>query len=129
MKADGWNVKWLQPREEGDLPQAIVKVQVAFGKNPPRIVMITSKGQTPLDEDMVRLLDWAQISNVDLIIRPYEWDINGNQGIAAYLKSIYVTIIEDELELKYRDVPETGIAAVANFLHDEEEDERPPWRE
>jgi hypothetical protein len=128
MLADGWNIKWLTPREEGDLPQAIIKVTVRFGKNPPRVMLVTSKGRTALDESTAQVLDFAQISNVDLIIRPYEWDINGKQGIAAYLKSIYVTIIEDELELKYRDVPEVG-GAVLDALHEEEETEGPPWRD
>ena len=75
MMRDGWNVKYLQPREEGDKPQPRLDVAVHFGKNPPRIILITSRGKTPLDESMVSLLDWAEIENVDLIIRPYEWEV------------------------------------------------------
>jgi hypothetical protein len=121
MLADGWNVKYLQPREEGDKPQPRLEVSVAFGKNPPRIVLITSHGKTPLDESMVNLLDWAEIVNVDMIIRPYEWEVSGKTGVKAYLKSIYVTIREDELEQKYYDVPDS--AAVAVMMHDEPEEE------
>ena len=118
MLADGWNVKYLQPREEGDKPQARLEVSVHFGRNPPRIILITSRGKTPLDESMVSLLDWADIENVDMIVRPYEWEVNGRRGVKAYLKSIYVTIREDALELKYLDVPDS--AAVAIMQHDEE---------
>jgi hypothetical protein len=121
MLADGWNVKYLQPREEGDKPQPRLEVSVAFGKNPPRIVLITGHGKTPLDESMVNLLDWAEIVNVDMIIRPYEWEVSGKTGVKAYLKSIYVTIREDELEQKYYDVPDS--AAVAVMMHDEPEEE------
>ena len=120
MLEDGWNVKYLQPREEGDPPQPRLEVSVHFGKNPPRIILITSKGKTPLDESMVSLLDWAEIENVDMIIRPYHWDVNGRQGIKAYLKSIYVTIREDELEKKYLDVPDSAAAAI--MVHDEPEE-------
>jgi hypothetical protein len=121
MLEDGWNVKWLQPREEGDDPQPRIEVSVHFGKNPPRIILITSRGKTPLDESMISLLDWAEIENVDMIIRPYQWDVNGKTGVKAYLKSIYVTIREDELEKKYLDVPDS--AAVAMLSHEEPEEE------
>jgi hypothetical protein len=58
-----------------------------------------------LGEDECILLDWADILTVDLIIRPYHWNVNGRTGVKAYLKSIFVVINEDYLELKYADVP------------------------
>jgi hypothetical protein len=107
MATDGWNVKWLKPREEDEdeISQAYLPVSLNFGKGrPPRVVMITSRGRTNLDENMVELLDWADITNVDLIVRPYEWTVSGKSGIKAYLQSIYVTIEEDELERKYAEL-------------------------
>jgi hypothetical protein len=122
MLGDGWNVKYLQPREEGDTPQPRLEVSVHYGKRPPRVVLITSRGKTPLDESMISLLDWAEIVDVDMIIRPYEWEVNGKTGVKAYLKSIYVTIREDALEQKYYDVPDSASAAM--LAHDEpDEDE------
>ena len=109
MDADGWNIKTLKPREgdgdEDDLgPQAYLPVSVNFRGRPPRIVMITSRGRTNLDESQIEILDWADIINVDLIVRPYEWTVNGKSGIKAYLQSIYVTIQEDPLEAKYNEL-------------------------
>lgn len=104
MAEDGWNVKWLNPREEGDPPQAYLTVAVNYKGRPPRVVMVTSRGRTPLDESEIEVLDWVDIANVDLIVRPYEWAVNGKTGIKAYLKSIFVTIHEDALELKYADL-------------------------
>ena len=106
MAEDGWNVKWLKPREddEDETPQAYLQVSVNFKGRPPLIVYITSRGRTDLEEDMVERLDWADIQNVDLIVRPYEWLVNGKSGIKAYLKSMYVTVEEDALERKYAEL-------------------------
>lgn len=107
MAEDNWNVKWLKPREdeeEGTEPQAYLPVSVNFKGRPPRIVLITSRGRTNLDEHSIEMLDWADILNVDLIVRPYEWTVNGKSGVKAYLQSIYVTIEEDALEMKYAEM-------------------------
>ena len=106
MLEDGWNVKYLKPREEDEAPQPWVQVAVSFKGRPPRVVMVTSRGRTSLPEELVEALDYADISAVDLILNPYEWAVNGSTGIKAYLKSIFVIIQEDELERKYADVPE-----------------------
>ncbi len=106
MADDNWNVKWLRPRteEEGETPQAYLPISVNFKGRPPRIVLITSRGRTNLDEDQVEMLDWVDIITVDLIVRPYEWTVNQKSGVKAYLQSIYVTIEEDALELKYSEL-------------------------
>jgi hypothetical protein len=110
MLEDGWNVKHLRVREEGDIPQAFIQVGVSYKTRPPRVFMITSKGRTELTEDMIDMLDYADIKEVDLIFTPYRWVIDGKgrhetkTGIKAYLKSMYVMIEEDELDLKYRDI-------------------------
>jgi|SRR5690606_36239568 len=115
MAADGWNIKRREPREEGDDPLFTLQVAVSYKARPPRVVMITSRGRTNLGEDTVETLDWADIENVDLIVSPYEWTVNGKTGIKAYLQSLYVTIQEDELERKYADVPEPGTHAEPPF--------------
>jgi hypothetical protein len=109
MAEDNWNIKWLKPREEeeDEQPQAYLQVSVNFKGRPPRIVLITSRGRTNLMEDQVEMLDWADIQNVDMIVRPYEWTVNGRSGVKAYLQSIYVTIEEDALEKKYAEMDES----------------------
>jgi hypothetical protein len=106
MAEDGWNVKSLRPRDDDEeaTPQAYLPVSVNFKGRPPRIVLITSRGRTNIDEDSVEMLDWVDIINVDMIVRPYEWTVNGKSGIKAYLQSIYVTIEEDPLEIKYSEL-------------------------
>lgn len=101
MKEDGWNVRELQPREEGEVPVPYLQVAVSFENIPPMVKLITKNNQTLLDDNTVNMLDWADILNVDMIIRPYNWEVNGKTGVKAYLKSLYVTIQEDELAAKY----------------------------
>lgn len=102
MKARGWNVKSKPPREEGDREFHHLKVKVNYrGKKPPTVILITSKNRTTLDEETVGMLDLAELALVDMIIRPYEYDVNGKTGRTAYLDSIYVTLAEDELMQKY----------------------------
>lgn len=101
MAADGWNVRELAAREEGDEPIPIIEVSVGYKVRPPKITVITSTGRTTYDEDMISTLDWADIRQVDFIARGYEWEVNGKRGVKAYLQTMYITIEEDALERKY----------------------------
>lgn len=105
MKADGWNVKTKDPRPDfpDDQPLSTLAVNVNYSENsrPPRVVLIAGNDRTELDESTIDMLDRVQIENVDLIINPSYYDVNGRQGYTAYLQAIYVTIVQDDLEKKY----------------------------
>lgn len=108
MQRDGWNIKTLKSRDDNEPPQPYIQIAVSFKGRPPRVVIITSRGRTDLSEAEVEVLDWVDIAQVDMVIRPYNWSVNGKTGVKAYLKSLFITILEDPLELKYNDVPEIG---------------------
>lgn len=112
MEKEGWNVKYLDPRDDDETPTAYVSVSVAYGNRPPKVVLISSRRgetvRTDLTEDMVETLDWIEIESCDMILNPYEWTHSGNSGVKAYLKSLFVTMSQDELDLKYQDVPYAG---------------------
>lgn len=102
---DGWNIRQLPPRDEGDTPTYYMQVAVSFDNMPPNIFLITKHNKTRLNSDTIGSLDWAEIENIDLIIRPYNWEVNGKSGVKAYVKNMYVTIVEDDFADKYSDIP------------------------
>lgn len=101
MADDGWNVKIRAPREDGERPLNTLEVCVNFENYPPKVVMLTSRNKVELDEESVGCLDTADILFSDLIISPYHYEVNGKQGIKAYLKTAYITIEEDRFAEKY----------------------------
>lgn len=114
MLKDGWNVKFLKPRDEGDAPQPYLQVSVKFENRPPKVFLVTSKNKTRLEEEMVQMVDFVEIDYADLIITAYHWNVNGNSGIKAYLNTAYIVIVENELDQKYMEVPDSGLGALTS---------------
>lgn len=109
LAAEGWTVKYLKPRPDDDPNeplQAHLPVNVSYKIKPPHIVMLTSGPRQEIGEDMVEMLDWADMAKVDFTVNPYNWVMhegtpNETRGVSAYLKSMFVTINEDPLEKLY----------------------------
>lgn len=90
LEAEGWNIKRKPPREEGDVPFMTLSVKVKFNERGPAVYLESGSVQRMLKESTVDMLDNIDIAEVDLDIRPYDWEVNGKEGRTAYLQSIHV---------------------------------------
>ena len=111
----GWNIKPKKKKSEDEEDLFYLPIKANYHKSDdgnrvfgPIASLITSRGQTRLTEETIGQLDWARIKNVDICVRGKFWPpsrISPEGCVAAYLKSIYVTIQEDALEEKYANIP------------------------
>lgn len=112
LMKEGWNVKaGKEPTEEGMERLYHLKVNVKMNsKNPPKLFVVSkSKNiRTLLDETTAMVLDYAEFDRIDLLIRPYNWDVQGKQGVSAYLKTGGFVLHEDDIELRYAHIPFEG---------------------
>ena len=131
LEADGWNIRRRPNKADPDVIINTLPVEARFDNFPPKVVMIgeASKRVTFLDENTIGQLDTAAIKNIDLMISPSAWNAAGRSGIKAYLKTAYVTIEEDDLDLKYAallaDAAKENANAAAEVPSDEDDSDVP----
>lgn len=105
LDSDGWNIKWPRPNDnlspDMDDRRPYLPVSISFDYYPAKVVLVNGESVSHLQEEEVGMLDWAEVENFDLVIRPYNWTVNGNEGIKAYVKALYVTLETDEFSAKY----------------------------
>lgn len=110
LSKDGWNVRVLQPRDDDAEPGFYLPVTVSYRNVEPNIYTHIGKQRTRITEDTVSSLDYVDIINADIAISPYHWERrtkNGtDRGIKAFLKTMHLTIDQDEFADKYRDEEE-----------------------
>lgn len=100
----GWNVKIKPPRDEDDSPFMFLPVKVKFNdRGPTAYLKSGSADPVKLDEESIGILDDIDILNVDLDVRPYDWEVNGKEGRTAYLQSIFVTQDVDRFASRFDD--------------------------
>jgi hypothetical protein len=109
LQDQGWNIRELRSRDD-EPPNHHLPVKVEFeGGFPPRVVAIKSAGRLSLDSGTIAMLDYMPVLEADVVINPYNWDVNGVQGVKAYLRTMYAVIDEDEFDVKYSALPEINV--------------------
>lgn len=108
----GFNVKHLDPQEEGGTGQDFVKVNVRVESDrPPKVFLVNSKGKRLLEPDMYELADVADVETIDVLVNRYErtWQ-DGRTTVTPYLQTIMLFLREDELEQAYAHIPDLHLA-------------------
>lgn len=106
LVSDGWNVKMLKARDESEEPKWFIPVAVRYDNFPPKIWKISGQTKTLLDEESVGSLDFDELEKVDVTITPSKWEMSGKSGIKAYVKTMFATLVLDELTESYlEDLP------------------------
>ena len=110
LEKEGWNVKWPKPSErdpEEDTRQPYIQISARYDNFPPKVYLISKSDRhdepnvTVLAESEIGMLDWSEFEHIDLVIRPYEYTVNGKSGVKAYLKAGYFTLSNDGFASKY----------------------------
>lgn len=102
LNEEGWNIKVLAPRSEDEQPVHYLPVAISFRNYPAHIYQHNGKVVTELDEENVGNLDDVDILNVDIVIRPYQYERDdGSTGVKAYVKYMHVTVEQDPFAAKY----------------------------
>lgn len=122
LEEDGVRVKTLRPRpDDPDSTETNwIKVKVNFNsRQPPKVHLIKADPDDPenqskmvqvrLDEETIGQLDWIHpemVLHVDMNIRFSRYPDRPSRpgGVSNYLDALYVTIVDDPLDRKYRNI-------------------------
>lgn len=88
---EGWNVKHKE-EYAGKNCEYILDIFIRFDVYPPSMMKLKSAdgSEVILTEETVGMLDSVDIKTANVVINPYNWDVNGKQGVKAYLDQIEV---------------------------------------
>lgn len=116
----GFTVRETKPRQDEDpsdfqpeyFVTAILKYRNRNGipvKYPPKVYLVNEYNEPMLQtEDTIALLDDMRISNVNVILTPYEYD-PANHGMSLYIRTMYVE----------QDMDDDPYAALYRHRHEE----------
>ena len=100
LQSEGWNVKSSKPKNSGDNIYWYLPVTVNLSGNT-KVYLITDQ-RILLKEDDVYLVDEMELAYADLILRAYDWEVNGKHGRKAYLNTGYFVARIDKFASKYQ---------------------------
>lgn len=103
---EGWNIRTLEGREEGDPPEYLLKVKISYRFEPPKIYLIKRNRKFRADEADLRDISRATCEKLDVIIQPSPWVHGRESGISAYVKEMYATVSESRFAENYADYEE-----------------------
>ena len=112
LQREDWPVKQFPATEDGEEPNWHMQCKVNYNSQvPPRIFLVKPKQGTRqlLNERTIDILDYQPVAFVDVTLNPYEWNVSGRSGVKPYVKTMYATIDQDELDAQYDDLDEVAV--------------------
>lgn len=104
VAAEGYSVRQKETLD-GDLYWQL-KVAVKFNQFGPDIWIENHRGQrVKMEPATVKELDDIYFGRFDMDIRPYDWEVQGDKGRSAYLKSCLVVPMRSGSRFEPEDVP------------------------
>ena len=112
----GWNVKWTKPgpnhpNPEEHVPEAYIVVNIGYKFRPPTILLIKNINgvdrPTIITEKTLGLLDSAEFTKVDCVIRGRRHEMNGG-GYKAWLAEFYGHVTVSNMGSKYAHLLDGG---------------------
>lgn len=99
LKADQWAIKRFNVTDENDDPDCFMSVNAVFFDNERSNIYMKTAGSKPklLNETTIARIDRAEIDNVDIIITKHHYNSHGREGYNNRIKSMEVTIVEDDI--------------------------------
>ena len=121
LKRDGWNVKHTRPNDDYPDGMPFLPIEANYDRRPPRIYQVTPKRMTLLPKELVSGLDTVTIISADLIVGPYNYEVRGEYGVKAYLRSGHFNIEQSKFDEKYAHLAQEVAAGGG--------ESSPPWED
>lgn len=103
---EGWNIRTLEGREEGDPPEYTLKVKISYRFEAPKVYIIKGKRKFRADESDLQDIKRTTCEQLDVIITPSRWVHGRDTGITAYVKEMYAKVKESRFSAHYSDYEE-----------------------
>lgn len=102
----GWAVRELEPYEEGDPPEWVLKIKISYRFEAPKVYLIKNGRKIRAEERDLADINRATCEQIDVIASPSKWVNGPKSGITAYTKELYATVKESRFASKYADYEE-----------------------
>jgi len=106
LLAEGWNVRTMEGREEGDPLEYLLKVKISYRFEAPKIYLIKGKRKFRADESDLADIKRSTCEQLDVIVSPSPWVHGRESGITAYVKEMYAKVKESRFSANYADYEE-----------------------
>lgn len=93
LKKQGWSgLRELEPREEGDDSEYLLKVHISYKFNPPKVFLIKGDRKFRADERDLADIRRDTTERIDVVIQPSRWARGDAEGISGYAKELYAVV-------------------------------------